>query len=514
MPNEKFLIGVDIGSSSCKTCLVNLQGNVIVTSTKGYPTYYPRQGWAEQDPDHWYEAFKSTLKEAMQKAKVESKNALVLCIDGVTHNAVLLDHHGFPLRRTIHFTDTRSRYQAIQINKDFGEVIWNQAYHKVQPGWTLPQLLWVKENEPNVWKQIEKILFPKDYVRYRLQGGYQTDFIEATGTLMFDITRGIWSPEICSIIDFPPEKLPPTRSPFDIAGEIGKMGKEIDLPASTPIVVGSTDTAVEVFAAGALYPGQFTVKLATVARICAIADKPFPHPKLLNYPHLLFPNRWYPGTGSRSGAAFRWFHDTFLRDKKIENYSPQLNWFHFVDTIGSAIPAGSDGLIFHPYLLGESAPYFNPDLRADFLGITMRHKEAHFIRAVLEGTAFAIRDCMDLIREAGLQVLEGRIIGGGSKSSLWRRIVSDCLGLELLKPKEGDACFGAALVGGVGIGVFASPEEAVQKCVFVEERITPDMENKAVYDELFVVYKRAQALLEEINLCLSKRAAGKETRVH
>lgn len=477
---QKYLLGVDLGSGAVKLTLLSTEGKVVATTKKEYPTYYPKVAWAEQDPEDWYQTFKDTFQELLSKSGINSQDILAMALDAATHTAVLMDENFNPLRKAILWTDQRSRKQAEFLKKEYDEQIFASTYHHPDPMWTLPQNLWVRDNEPEVWKKTKRILFAKDYLRYRLTGEYVTDWIEALGSMFFDAATKEWSKELCDLMEFPVESLPKVVSPTDIVGKISKQtAKETGLAEDTTVVAGAPDTALEVFAAGAVRLGQSTVKLATAGRICVVTDKAYPHRFLVNYYHVI-PGKWYPGTGTRSCASsYRWYRDTIAGGRA----------YNLLDEAAAEIPVGAEGLFYHPYLLGENTPYADPCLRGSFTGISMNHTQAHFSRAVLEGVAFSLRDCLTVIQSLNMEMKDVRIIGGGAQSPLWRQIVSDVLGLKVAKAEIDDSSFGSAMLAGIATGVFSGFEEAVDQCVKLKEVVEPNMDNHQKYERLFVLYK-------------------------
>ena len=319
-------------------------------------------------------------------------------------------------------------------------------------------------------------------------GDYCTDYIEAQGSMMFDYNTMSWSRELCDIIGFDTAKLPKAVKPADIVGNITKTASEdTGLSQDTKVICGTTDTALEVFAAGAVRKGQMTVKLATAGRICVITDRAYPNQHLINYSHVV-DGLWYPGTATKSCAAsYRWYRDTFGRDYKD------------MDDTAAKIPPGSEGVIFHPYLNGELTPYADPKLCASFTGVRSGHTKAHFNRAVLEGVAYSLLDCMNALEDIGIpHNEEAVIIGGGSKSPLWRQIVSDALNISLKQVQFSDSSYGAALLAGVAIGVFDGYEEAVEKSNQVISTTNPIAENIKIYGESFEIYKAVHDALAPI----------------
>ena len=342
----KYVLGVDFGGGAGKATLLDENGGVICTAISEYPSLYPRPGWVEQNPYDWYTALKENVKTVLSKSGISPGNIAALCLDAATHIAVLCDEAGTPLRNAVYWTDTRSVKEAEALRAGAGALIKEQTCHEAGTVWTLPQLLWIKNNEGEVWKRTKKIFFAKDWVRFLLTGLWATDYIEAQGSMLFDYHNNAWSPELRALIDLDTALLPPLLKPQAVAGELlSGPASELGLMAGTPVIAGTTDTALEVFAAGCVKPGDMTVKLATAGRICVVTQKPYSSPHLINYSHVK-EGLWYPGTATKSCAAsLRWYRDIFGGD------------YRYIDEEAASVPPLCDGLMFHPYLNGELTPY-------------------------------------------------------------------------------------------------------------------------------------------------------------
>ena len=308
--------------------------------------------------------------------------------------------------------------------------------------------------------------------------------------MFFDADKKKWSERLCDVMGFPVGNLPKVVAPTEIVGRVtAQASRETGLSEGTLVIAGASDTSLEVLGAGAVRLGQATVKLATAGRICIVTNKAYPHSLLFNYYHVI-PGLWYPGTGTRSCAAsYRWYRDTFGDYEKDRSRKAGRSAYALLDEAAETIPVGSEGLFFHPYLLGELTPHKDPYLRASFTGFSMKHTKAHANRAVLEGVAFSLRDCLTVVENLRLDIEEARIIGGGAQSPLWRQIVADVLGLEVSKAVVDDSSFGAALLAGVSTSVFSDFEEAVNRSVRIEETVKPNLENHNKYEKLFALYK-------------------------
>ncbi len=484
----KYLLGIDFGGGASKATLLREDGEIIATHTTEYPTAYPQPGYAEQDPADWVRATCTNIAGVLEKSGVAPSEIAAVSLDAATHTAVILDENFNVIRPAIYWTDTRSKAQVQYLKENFGDVIEREVLHKADTIWSLPELLWIRENEPENWAKTKKILFAKDFVRHQLTGDYVTDFIEAEGSMFFDINTMQWSKTLCSVLGLDTEMLPKIVKPTDIVGKItADAAKLTGLAEGTPVLCGTTDTVMEIFAAGAVAQGQMTLKLATAGRICVVTDKPYPDVNLINYSHVM-DGLFYPGTATKSCAAsYRWFRDTFGAD------------YAELDRQAASVPIGADGLVFHPYLNGELTPYANPNLCADFTFVRASHTKAHFTRAVLEGVTMSMLDCIQALEALNIVHTDSAvIIGGGGKSPLWRQMVSDALSLKLVEMQHTDSSLGSAMLAGVAIGIFESPVQAVQLCNQVVSETYPNAENTKKYAEVFKRYKAVQKALEPI----------------
>ena len=474
----KYLLGIDFGGGSSKATLIDTKGNMIAENMVEYPTYYPKLGWCEQNPEDWNDALCKNLQGLLKKSGVLPTDILAIAVDAATHTWVMCDEAFRPIRPAIFWTDSRSREQAQRLKNSHGERILDITFHKPDTLWTLPQLLWVKEQEPEHFAKLCYIFFEKDYIRYCLTGTYATDYIEAQGSMLFDSNTRQWSEELLQLAGIQKEMLPPVIKPTDIAGYVTKeaaMGT--GLAEGTPVICGTTDTVMEVFASGAVNPGDVTVKLATAGRICVITEKPYPSQFLVNYSHIV-DGLWYPGAGTKAAAgSFRWYRDTFGGD------------FALLSDDAEQIPVGSEGLRYHPYINGELTPYADPALCGSFIGIRATHNKAHFTRSVLEGVSLSLLHSKKTLEELGLPLGKiATVIGGGAKGKLWRQITADCLGMELTKTVSSDSSLGSAMLAGLAMGVFATPQEAVKLCIKTESVTTPVEENTQQYEAFFEEY--------------------------
>jgi len=483
------LLGIDLGAGSLKATLIDARGAVLGEASCPITTSVPHFGWSEQDPADWFAALCAAVPAALKAAGQAPNSITGIGISAGAHIPVLTDAAGTVLRPAILWNDQRSALEAAALHAQAGAEIIARSLNRVNPTWTLAMLAWLRAREPEIFGKASRLYLAKDYLRYCLTGTWETDFSDAIGALLADNATRDWSPELCALVGWDLAKLPPIVEPSSIVGAVTpEAAARTGLAAGTPVVCGSNDTTVEFFGVGAVTPGIGAVKLATAGVLFLATQGPSVNPPISCYPHII-PGMFYTATGTNSCAsAHRWLRDLMFPAG-----------FEAMDLLAASVPPGAAGLLFHPYLQGERAPYWDPLLRADFIGLTISHKPAHFARALYEGIAFSIRDLLEAARALGLQFGTIRLLGGGAKSATWRQIIADATGLTVERTETGDASFGAALVAGIGTGVFASPADAVAKCVRLLDVTQPDAEAHRFYNGLFGIYKDAQAALAGIN---------------
>ncbi len=489
------ILGVDLGAGSLKATLIDDAGTTLAEEAAPITTQSAKPGWSEQDPAEWWQALCTVVPKVLEKAGLPTGDIAAVGVSAGAHIAVLEDAEGEVIRPAIMWNDQRSTEEATELHARAGEMIIERGLNRANPTWALCQLAWLQKHEPEAVARTRRLYIAKDWLRSRLTGDWTTDYSDVLGALMSDVeTRG-WSRDICGLIGWDMDTLPPVGEPQDIAGKVtAAAARASGLAEGTPVVIGSNDTTVELYGAGAIEAGQGAIKLATAGVVFLACDRPEVHPPVSCYPHIL-PGLWYMASGINACAtAHRWVRDTFFADL------PQDTAFAEMDRLAAGVAPGCDGLIFHPYLMGERAPHWDPKLRGDFIGLTLGHTRAHFARACYEGIAYALNDVLLAAKElSGATFGDMRLLGGGARSATWRQIIADVTGLTVKVPANGDASFGAALVAAVGGGVFASPEAAVRHCAKITQENRPDAERHAAYGRLFELYDEARRGLTAVN---------------
>jgi len=489
-----YLLGLDIGTSGVKALLVSPEGKIISTKTVSYPLKTPHSGWAEQSPYDWWNATVKVIRETVSNNPIDSSEIKGISLSGQMHSSVFLDKKMEVIRPAILWSDTRTSEQCKEIYTKVGGL--NQLIHYVSnpalEGFTAPKILWLKENEPENYEKIKHVLLPKDYIRYKLTGELFTEVSDAAGTLLFEVIKKRWSTGLLEKLEIDQDVLPPVLNSFDIAGKVTKkIAEQTGLKFGTPIVAGGADNACGAVGSGIIEEGRVMVSIGSSGVVLAQTNNPQADQEgrihLFNH---ACPDSWYMmGVMLSAGMSYEWLKRNLFNNRlscaKLDQLAEEIN-------------PGSEGLIFLPYLYGERTPHNDANARGVYFGISGKHDQRHFVRSVLEGVAFALKDSLELIKDKGVKIKEIRAIGGGAKSRIWQQILADILGEEinLLNVEEGPA-FGAALIAGVGVGVYDSFAEAVNGIIKVKKTIVPRIQNTEKYNHYYQLYKKLYYSLKE-----------------
>jgi xylulokinase len=428
----------------------------------------PRPGWAEQNPEDWWQATITSFKQVLGSAGGDPVAGIGLT--GQMHGLVLLDEAGEVLRPCIMWNDQRTAPQCAEIEQKVGRAkLVELAGKPALTGFTAGKILWVRENEPEVYRRARHVLLPKDYVRYRLTGTMAMDVADGSGTLLMDVRRRAWSDELLKLLDVPREWLPSLHESHEVVAEVRAEAASVTgLQAGTPVVAGAGDQAAQSIGTGIAHEGVVSVTIGTSGVVFAATSKYRfdPTGELHAYCHAV-PDTWHlMGVTLSAGGSLRWFRDTLCEAEKAEAARTGRDVYDIITELASTAPVGSDGLLFLPYLTGERTPHADPNARGVFFGLSLRHTKAHMARAVLEGVTFSLRECLDLLCDLGQSCSRVRVSGGGSRSTFWRQMMADVFGAEIAEVNVTQgAAYGAALLAGVGTGVYSSEEQACERTV-------------------------------------------------
>ncbi len=446
----KYFLGIEISTPGVKAILIDDQFNIIANEWTEHTTQTPRPLWVEQNPEDWWTGTVASIRKIF-----EAKNILPTQIEGISltgqmHGLVLLDGYGNVIRPCILWNDQRSIKECENMYHEIGEKeIMDFTGNRVYPGFTAPKVVWVQNNEPALYKKVAKILLPKDYIRYRLTGTYMSEVTDASGTSLFNVQRRKWSKDMLIALHISPALLPDTTESLVHSSNLSPEAARITgLFPGTPVIAGASSHASQSIASGICNQGDLSISISSSGVVFAPIDHYIADEKgqIHCFCHAL-PGKWHQmGVMLSAGSAFRWFRDQLLENM---TYTRMTN-------IAKDAPPGSEGLMFLPYLNGERTPYDDPYAKGVFFGFTFRHKKQHFIRSVMEGISFGIRDAVDLMKSTGIDVKQIKVFGGAGKSELWMQMMSDILNFKLSKNNEiEEPAFGAALIAGMGTGCFS-----------------------------------------------------------
>ncbi|MGO8948313.1 MAG: xylulokinase [Ktedonobacterales bacterium] len=514
------LLGIDLGTTGVKAALFDARnGQVLASAFCAYPLRHPQPGWAEQDPADWWTATQEAIRVCLGGRSSatgggppgtgeQSHQGTLrgIGLSGQMHGVVLLDEHQEVLRPAIIWADQRSEAECRQITERVGaarlvELVSNPAL----TGFSLPKLLWIRNHEPELFARARTMLLPKDYLRYRLTGVLGMEISDAAGTCLLDVRHGRWSEELLADLELDPALLPPVIPSDTVAGGItAPVAEQLGLAPGTPVAGGGADNACGAVGNGVVEPGLALVSIGTSGVVLVHAETPEvdrsgPIPRVHTFNHAV-PHAWYMmGVTQGAGLSLRWVRDNLgLPEQSVERWSG-LDAYDLLAAEAGLAPAGSAGLIFLPYLQGERTPHLDARARGGWIGLTASHSRRDLIRAVLEGVAFSLKDCFGIIATQGLPIQQVRATGGGAKSRLWRQIIADVLGIELVTTSSAEGpAFGAALLAGVACGLYPSVESACQSTVTIRERTLPQAETARVYAEGYQVYRALYPALRPV----------------
>jgi xylulokinase len=487
-----MFLGIDVGTGGTRAVLIGRTGAIIASHSSEHAAIHSEHiGWAEQDPDDWWRAAKVAIAGVLAESEVAGTEIEAVGLTGQMHGCVMLDSYGKVLRPALIWCDQRTQPQCDWLTETVGfarliELTCNPAL----PNFTLTKLLWVREHQPETFAQIEHVLCPKDYVRYKLTGEYAMDMQEASGTLLLDVANRRWSEEIAAVAGIPMSWLPRLFEGPEICARISGDGAgATGLAAGTPVAAGAGDQGAGAVGMGILKPGSVSATIGTSGVVFASTDKPTMDPlgRLHTFCHAA-PGLWHVmGVTNGAGLSLRYFRDTFAPGAGYDDLS----------ALAAAVPPGSDGLFWTPYLFGERTPHLDAKARAAFVGITASTTRGHFVRAVLEGVAFSLKDTFTLFGELGIPVRSIRLGGGGARGPLWRQIQADVYGhpVDLLEAEEGGA-FGAALMAGTGVGAWPSIEAACEATVRIAQTIHP--KSAETMQAAYIEYRKIYPALRSI----------------
>lgn len=490
-----ILLGIDLGTSGVKVLAMESSGKILATTSRTYPLYQPRAGWSEQEPEDWWNGVVGAIRDILQNEHIDAGAIRGLAVSGQMHGSVFLDDRQQVIRRPLLWNDTRTFPQCQTITETIGEEqLIELAGNPALEGFTGPKVLWLKEKEPDNYARLATLLLPKDYILFRLTGRLCTEVSDAAGTLLFDVRNRQWSRRIMELLDLNPSMLPEVLESPEVVGELtGEASTATGLLRKTRVVAGGADNACSAVGNGIVSEGLVLASLGSSGTVVAHTNqmRMDPQGRIHSFNHAI-PNRWYlMGVMLSAAASFQWFRDNFAEAETILARSLPDSAEQLLNREAETVSPGSDGVMFLPYLSGERTPHRDAKARGAFIGLAPIHTKKHLTRAIMEGVAFGMKDSLELVKDLGVMPTQIRITGGGAKSPLWRQIIADVFDHPVVTTniEEGPA-IGAALLAGVGVGVFQDVEKAVREIVKITDTTSPNESHAEIYENLYPLYRQ------------------------
>ena len=478
---KNYLMGIDVGTSACKVAVFDENGAVMGSSTRTYQVYYPRAGWAEQNPDEWWEAICLAVKDIFSEGKVAPEDVKCIGVDGQSWSAIPVNREGEVLARTPIWMDTRSRDICEKLKADLGEdTIFYVAGNDFLPSYSAPKMIWFRENYPEIHNTTYKYLQSNSFIVYKLTGVFSQDKSQLYGIQFYDLHKMEFNAELASAMGLSPELIPEISSCSDIVGKVtAEASRLTGLAEGTPVVAGGLDAACGTLGAGVYTVGQTQEQGGQAGGMSICTDTALAHKSLILSPHVVPGMYLLQGGTVGGGGTLKWFRQELCRDMSFDEITAEAE----------NIPAGAQGVVFLPYMAGERSPIWDPDAKGVFYGLGYDRTRGHMIRAVLEGVAYALQHNIEIAAGAGAEVSVLNAMGGAANSVLWTQIKSDVTGKKIVVPASDTATtLGAAILAGVGCGIFGSCGDAVEKIITVTRTHVPNMENHEKYRRYMALY--------------------------
>lgn len=499
--SKDYLLGIDIGTSACKVAIFNKSGQVMASASGDYPVYYPREGWAQQKPDEWWSAVCGAIRECLKMGNIFGEQIAGIGIDGQSWSAIAIDREGNVLTDTPIWMDTRAQEICDRLNNEIGsENIFQVAGNSLQPSYTTAKILWYKENMPEVYGRIYKILQSNSFIAYRLTGAVTQDLSQGYGLHCFDMRTGSWDENMCVKLGIPVEFLPEIVPCDEVVGTVTEEAAIMSgLEAGIPVVAGGLDAACGTLGAGVIHPGETQEQGGQAGGMSICIDTYKADPSLILGFHVV-PGRWMlQGGTTGGGGVMRWVEREFADYERERQKETGVSSLDQLNEIARETPAGSEGVVFLPYMSGERSPVWNPYAKGVFYGLDFAKTKGHMVRACMEGVAFSLRHNLEVAEAAGAKAEILRAMGGSANSLLWTQIKADVTGKTIVVPASDTATtLGAALLAGVGVGFYKDYEEAVSMTVKETRRHKPDLSNKEIYDKTYCTYRNLYESLKNM----------------
>lgn len=489
-----YLIGIDVGTSATKTVLFDEAGTVIASASQEYPLYQPKNGWAEQNPEDWREAVLATLAEVTGRSGVDQKDIKGIGISGQMHGLVMLDEDGEVIRPSIIWCDQRTGEEVEDMLRLMPRERWIQiTANPPLTGWTAAKILWVRKHEPDKFKRCRHILLPKDYIRYVLTGVFATEVSDASGMQLLDVPGRCWSDEVLDVLGIDKAMLGTVYESCEVTGTLlAEIARRTGLTADVKVVGGAGDNAAAAVGTGIVRDGTAFTTIGTSGVVFAHSSQVAIDPKgRVHTCCCAVPGAWHiMGVTQGAGLSLKWFKDEFCQDYIEKAGAQGRDVYDLINEDVKTVAAGSDRLLYLPYLMGERTPHLDPDCRGVFFGLSAIHTKKHLLRAVMEGVSYSLCDCNEVLKEMGVDVTQMMACGGGGKSPNWRQMLADLYNctVKTVRQEEGPA-LGAAILAGVGCGVYPGVEAACDRLISESSATEPVAENVETYARYHEVYQ-------------------------
>ncbi|MEM1484036.1 xylulokinase [Oscillospiraceae bacterium PP1C4] len=498
----EYLLGIDVGTSGTKTVLFDTAGNAVCSKTYEYPLYQPQNGWAEQDPADWWNATASGIQDVLGKSGIDPKSIKGIGLSGQMHGLVMLDKAGRVLRKSIIWCDQRTAKECNQMNSVLGmERIIEITANPPMTGFTAAKILWVQNNEPEVYARCAHILLPKDYIRYMLTGEFATEVSDASGMQIMDVPNRCWSDEVLTKLHIDRSLLGSMHESPDVTGKVHREAAKLTgLAHGTIVVGGAGDNAAAAVGTGVIKAGRAFTTIGTSGVVYAVSDTV--SIDLEGRVHTLcasVPGKWTVMSCTQgAGLSLKWLRDTCCHQEVLEAQTRGVDPYMIMDQLADQAGIGAGGLLYLPYLMGERSPHPDPDCRGVFFGLSAIHNRSNMIRAVMEGVAYSQLECVDVFREMGVSIDDMMACGGGGRSRVWRQMLADLYGcpVSTVHADEGPA-LGVAILAGVGAGIYSSVEQGCDAIIRKNIVQPPDFANHEVYKGYYELYKKLYLTLKD-----------------
>lgn len=499
----KYILGIDLGTSGTKTVLFSQDGRAVCSASYEYPMYQPHNGWAEQNPEDWFKAAVETLSKVVKTSGVDQKDIVSLGISGQMHGLVMLDENGDVLRPSIIWCDQRTQKECDEITQKVGakrliEITANPAL----TGFTASKILWVRNNQPDIYTKCRHILLPKDYLRYKLTGDFATEVSDASGMQLLDVPNRCWSDEVLRALDIDKNLLAKVYESQEVTGHISaEAAKLTGLDENTLVVGGAGDNAAAAVGTGVVVDGKAFTTIGTSGVVFAHSDKLTIDPKGRVHTFCCaVPGAWHVmGVTQAAGFSLKWFRDNFCGAEKETAQGMGVDPYDLMNQEVAQSPIGANRLLYMPYLMGERTPHLDADCRGAFIGLSGMHQKRDMLRAVMEGVSYSLNDCLAVLSEMGVKPEAMLACGGGGKSPVWRQMLADTFNMPVMTTMSTEgAALGVAILAGVGAGLYPSVPEACRQMIHVKDEQKPISGNVPKYRRCYEVYKKLYPALKSV----------------